>query len=124
MYKVKVRFRQTFSDTTYGSKQYDYLSLEPLEEEDLVVVETQNGLSVAKVTRICTGLDSFKGHKFVVQKISTKEVEAYKLKVAKVEMIKAEIDEKVRERLYLQQVEALASEDPVLAKLLEELKNI
>ena len=122
--KVRVRFRRDFDSRTFNSKAYDYLSAVEVEVGDLVVVETQYGLSVALVVELCTPAAEFSGSRYVVQKVDRENFEAFKLKLARVEMIKAEIEEKIREKVYMQHVETFAKDDAELAELLEELKTI
>ena len=89
----------------------------------MVVVETIYGFSVAKVSDTILH-DSYEAHSYVVAKIDTSELDSKKLKVAQAEMIKAEIEEKIREHLYVKQVSEFAQDDPELAELLSQLKTL
>ncbi|MFR7397571.1 MAG: hypothetical protein ACLUTM_03370 [Streptococcus constellatus] len=122
IYNVKVQFRDPF-ESDFKGRKYNYLSFEKLEVGDLVVVETIYGFSVAKVSDTILH-DSYEAHSYVVAKIDTSELDSKKLKVAQAEMIKAEIEEKIREHLYVKQVSEFAQDDPELAELLSQLKTL
>lgn len=123
LYKVKVQFRDNF-DKTFNGKAYSYLSFEKLTVGDLVVVETQYGLAVAKVAYVISTAANFEASSYVVSKIDTSDLEAKKLKVAQAEMIKAEIEEKIRESIYKKQLEEFAKEDAEIAELVTQLENL
>lgn len=123
LYKVKVQFRDNF-DETFKGKAYGYLSFEKLNTGDLVVVETQYGLAVAKVSYVVSTVANFDASSYVVSKIDTSDLEAKKLKVAQAEMIKAEIEEKIRESIYKKHLEEFAKEDAEIAELVTQLENL
>ena len=60
----------------------------------------------------------------MIQKVDVNSVNYIKEKLAKAEMLKEEIEERVREALFAKQVEDLSAQDGELAQLLEQLKNI
>lgn len=123
LHKVNVQFRDPF-DKTFRGKSYGYLSFEKLSIGDLVVVETVYGLSVAKVSYVVTTVGNFESSSYVVSRIDTSELEAKKLKVAQAEMIKAEIEEKIREHLYKKQLSEFAKDDQEIADLVKQLENL
>lgn len=122
-FKVKVQFVNKINswDT---SKQYDYLAFEDFKKGDLVVVETQYGPAVAEVVRRIRPNEANKANSHVICKVDTADLENNKLKMAKIEMVKAEIDEEIRAMSYEQQVAKFAETNPSLQALLDELKKL
>ena len=123
LYRVGVKFRDPWEHVYYG-KTYHYYSAYKMHLGDIVVVETKYGPQVAKVVQENIPSASFTGSSFVIQKVDTNSVNYIKEKLAKAEMLKEEIEERVREALLTKQVEDLSAQDEELAQLLEQLKNI
>lgn len=122
-FKVKVQFINS-TGANYSPKHYDYLAFEDFKKGDLVVVETQYGPAVAEVVRRIRPSEANRANSYVICKVDTSDLENNKLKMAKIEMVKAEIDEEIRAMSYEQQVAKFAETNPALQGLLEELKKL
>lgn len=123
LYRVGVKFRDPW-EHIYCSKTYHYYSAYKMRLDDIVIVESRYGPQVAKVVQENIPSASFTGSSFVIQKVDVNSVNYIKEKLAKAEMLKEEIEERVREALFTKQVEDLSAQDEELAQLLDQLKNI
>ncbi len=127
-FKVKIKFEHAFANDSArratAIKEYHYLSYVDLVHSDQVVVETQYGLAVGIVSGKVRPGESFKGNKFVIQKIDMTAFEALKQKQAKLEFLKAEIDNVIEEMTYESRIETFASTNPTLADLLSQFKEL
>lgn len=123
--RVKVAFCSTIVADNYGGagKLYDYLAPFDTEVGDLVVVEAGPGLAVAEVrTHASNNLGD--ASKYVVQKVDLSELEDLKARIAKAEMLKAEMDARIEALSYQTYVSKFAEDDPELKQLLDEYNNI
>lgn len=124
-YIVAIQFKHRYDEQAWGSKEYHYKTfVKDLNENDLVVVETQHGYSVANVVRYLTG--SNHAHRHVIQKVDVTEHENYLEKEMKLSFLQAEIKERAEELRERKELEALAKEDKELKELLglvDELSN-
>lgn len=108
-------------------KQYCFISFEPLNDGDVVVVDTQYGFQLATVVGYASAIPSniSKGRmKEVVCKVDFSSYTARKEKAEKIKRLKAEMNKRV-ERLKEDAVyEMMAEKDPVLKALLDEFKAL
>lgn len=127
-FKVKIKFEHAFANDSArratSNKEYHYLSFVDLNRGDQVVVDTQYGLAVGVVTGKVRPGESFKGHSYVIQKIDTTAFQEMKQKQAKLEFLKAEIDTVVEEMTYESRIESFANNNPALAELLSQFKEL
>lgn len=118
---VKVQFKGAYSDD-YTGKEYEFGTYDKLEVGDMVVVDTVNGLGIAKVSQIDTaGLNSYK---LVICKVDLKQ---HEVRVQK-EKLKAEIEAKMKARLEesikLETYRKIAESDSEMKKLLTEFESV
>jgi hypothetical protein len=109
----------------YG-KEYHFLTvLNDLKKGDLVVVDTRNGYSLAKVVKYITlpkvGIEI---NKYVVSVVNVKEHEQQVAVVERAEEIKAQMEKRTKELLDNKIFEELSKIDPTMNKLLFELNQI
>ena len=101
----------------YNSKEYSYLTDQPtLEEGDLVVVDTQYGYKVAKVS--CLFGNEAAANKWIVCKIDIKAFEGRLKELKHKQFILKQIKQRVEQQGFLVQAKAIAASDPVLQKLI------
>lgn len=124
MLKAKVTFPSRFDKDMYGEKHYDYFTnVEGLEEDDLVVVETQYGFSVAKFVRY-TDKFKVKATKHIVQKVNLEEFLAEKERLEKIKDIEAQIQARAEQANKRKFYEQLANNDQELKGLLDTLDSL
>lgn len=120
---VAIQFKHRYDRDEWGSKLYHYKTvLKDLKKDDLVVIETQNGYSVARVVRYLP--NSNLAHQYVIQKVDLQEHEELLEKEMKASFLRAEIEERaeaIRER---QELEALAKEDEKMKRLMAEMDEL
>jgi len=114
---IRVQFPTDISDSDYSSKQYNYLTdLADLKEDDLVVVDTQYGMRVAKVS--CLYGNESQANKWIVCAI---DHEAFRNKLDELkrkQFILKQVKQRVESQGFLAQAALMAESDPVLKKLL------
>lgn len=119
---VNVRFQRQ-NDAT----EYTYRTSEELETDEMVVVETSRGLSLATVT---TMVDTLPDHlkwdnlKEVVASVDLTAYNERKLRAEKRQILLAQMNQKVEELQNLAIFEALAEKDPAMRTMLDELKTL
>ena len=119
---VSVQFPREISDDQYLSKEYSYLTdLIDLKEDDMVVVDTQYGFRVAKVSSLFG--DESKANKWIVCAIDAKAFTAKLSELKRKQFILRQVKQHVENKSFLAQAKALAGSDPVLQKLLASLDN-
>lgn len=118
---VKVQFKNDYAND-YAGKEYEFGTYEKLEVGDFVVVDTANGLGIAKVSQIDTAGGN--SYKLVVCKVDLKQ---HKERVEK-ELRKAEIEAKMKARLEesvkLETYKKIAESDPEMKELLSEFESL
>lgn len=116
---VKVCFNNCYGE--YSSKEYEFETYQKLAIGDFVVVDTQNGLQVAKVVQIDTAGEY--SNKLVVCKVDLEQ----HAKLVQKEKAKAELEAKMEARLKesikLETFKKLAELDPEMKKLVEEFEE-
>lgn len=120
---VSVQFKHGSGQTGWTTKHYHYKSLiENLQAGDQVVVETQYGYSVARVTKRL--ISSNVANKYVVQKIDTSQLVEHKARETQIEFLRADIRKRADVIREQQEMELLAAEDAELKKLLTEMDDL
>lgn len=116
-----------FNDYSY-SKEYDFkYDKDDLKVGDTVVVDTQHGLQLAKVTtviKLAVGERYDKATKWVVQKVDLTEHEARLEREKKAKEIKKQLEARRKKLEEIAVYQLLAEKDPEMAKLLEEYKAV
>ena len=103
---------------------------ETIEVNDLVLCDTANGYSVAKVTDIIVkedytpSYDAEKVRKEIICKVDFTDFEARKEAREKKNKIKKQMDEMLKNNQELILYQAIAKENPAMAELLEEYKSL
>lgn len=108
-------------------KEYCFVSFEPLNEGDVVVVDTQYGFQLATVTGLASKIPSnvSKGRmKEVVCKADFSSYNARKEKAERVKQLKVEMDKRVEKLKEDAVYEMMAEKDPALKALLDEFKAL
>lgn len=72
-----VKFQKEYSG--YGEKEYHFFVLNDIQKDDIVVLDTANGLRLGKVSRFVEASETNYANKYIVQKV---DLESYKQKVA------------------------------------------
>lgn len=120
---IAIRFKHRYDREEWGNKHYHYkTSIDDLKAGDLVVVESQNGYSVASVVRYIT--HSNQAHKFVIQKVDLVAHEEFLEKEMKLSFIRAEVEERAEEIEERRKLEALAAEDEKMKRLIAEMDEL
>lgn len=112
-----------FDDYPY-SKEYVFACFVDVNVGDIVVVDTANGFQIAKVTKLTGELPSGKVIKEVVDVIDVSAFNARKEKAEKLKKLKSKMDKRVKELQDIAVYELLAKDDPEIAKMLTELKEL
>lgn len=108
-------------------KEYCFVSFEPLNEGDVVVVDTQYGFQLATVTGLASKIPSNipKGRtKEVVCKVDFSSYNERKEKAERVKQLKAEMDKRVEKLKEDAVYEMMAEKDPTLKALFDEFKAL
>lgn len=108
-------------------KEYCFVSFEPLNEGDVVVVDTQYGFQLATVTGTASKIPSNvpKGRmKEVVCKVDFSSYNERKEKAERVKQLKAEMDKRVEKLKEDAVYEMMAEKDPALKALFDEFKAL
>lgn len=120
---VSVQFKHGNGQSGWTHKLYHYKTLiEDLQNGELVVVETQNGYTVAKVAKRLVKSDL--ANKYVVQKIDTSQLEKHKMRETQIEFLRADIRSRADAIREQQEMELLAAEDAELKKMLAEMDHL
>lgn len=116
-----------FDDFPY-SKEYDFkYDKDDLKVGDVVVVDTSRGLQVAKVTtitKLAAGETYSKATKWVIQKIDLTEHNARLERERKAAELKKQLEARRKQLEDIAIYEVLAKEDPKMAELLEQYKEV
>lgn len=75
-----VKFQKEFGG--YGDREYHFFVLEDVEKDDLVVVDTVNGVRLGKVSRFVNQNEKQYANKYIIQKV---DMESYTKKVEEAE---------------------------------------
>lgn len=120
---VAIQFKHAYDKEEWGQKEYHYLTtLNDLTAGDLVVVETINGYSVAKVVRYIS--NSSHAFRYVIQKVDVEAHEEMLEKEMKLAFIRAEIEDRAEEIRKRKELEVLAAEDEKLKKLIVDMDKL
>lgn len=120
---VSIQFKHAYDKEEWGQKEYHYLTtLNDLTAGDLVVVETINGYSVAKVVRYIS--NSSHAFRYVIQKVDVEAHEEMLEKEMKLAFIRAEIEDRAEEIRKRKELEVLAAEDEKLKKLIVDMDKL
>jgi hypothetical protein len=116
-----------FDDAPY-SKEYDFkYDKDDLKVGDMVVVDTVNGLQVAKVStiiKLAVGESYDKAKKWVVQKIDLAEHNARLEREQKIADLKKQLEARRKMLEDIAIYEMLAKEDPKMSELLNMYKEV
>jgi hypothetical protein len=115
--------RVKFDKGTNTEKGYDYKTDLDLKVGDKVVVDTQFGLSIATV-HMSTSTKLDKATKFVVTKIDLDEHEERVEKAKKAEEVRELMEARLKEIEEIKKYEELAKDDPKMAELVKQLKEL
>ena len=108
----------------YGYKEYNFKCDVPdIKVGDMVVVESSNGLSVAKVTKIDPE-NTYSATKWVVSKVYMEEYTARVEKEKKLAEVKKRLNAKKKELQDIAIYEMLAEKDPEFREILAEYKSL
>lgn len=113
---VAVNFRTSSSDEVYGGKDYHFYSLDDVHTGDKVVVETVNGLTIGRVSRLLPDNESKYANKWIVQKIDTKAYSERVEKEEKLADLKAQLSYKLSldsEREYYKELQNYSGSEDV-----------
>lgn len=108
----------------YSEKEYSFIALEPLNPDDLVVVNTQNGWGLAQVVQVFDTDYDPRATEYVIQKVDTS---AYEMQM-RIDRRAAELKEKMERKL--QEINSmalyakLAEENEEMRRLYEEYKKL
>lgn len=119
---VKVCFRTYGQDNDYSGREYEFGTYQKLEIGDFVVVDTQNGLQVAKVCQIDTAGEH--SNKLVVCKIDLKQHEELVQKEKAKAELEAKMEARLKESVKLETFKRVAEVDPEMKKLLSEFEEL
>jgi hypothetical protein len=116
---VQVRLRESIGRWT--SKQYDYLTLEPVALDDIVVVATQYGPQVGLVSGFEKA--TVKCMKYVIQKVDFTKVDAIIAREKELVSLRQKIRDRANVVRKNQELMTLAMRDSRLMELVEELQK-
>ena len=122
--------RRRYGNESDTPKQYvfDSLSITDLEPNDLVVVETQHGIRLAKFVTYTDNLPERMNKDIVVKSLVSKvdmtAFEAHKVKIARMKELKREMDTMIESLKEQAVYEMMAEKDDGLAKTLAEYKSL
>ena len=101
-----------------SDKEYAYLTdITTLQVGNTVVVDTQHGLQTAKVSSLFC--DTNQAHKWIVCVVDAEKFQDKLEDLKRKQFILKQMDQRARQFNSLVQYEALAKNDPTMAKLLE-----
>ena len=109
------------------SDEYTYRTNLELETDDMVIVETSHGLSLATVTTMVDQLPShleWEDLKEVACKIDLTAYNERKEQAEKRKVLLAQMNQKVKELQNLAIYEALADKDPAMKAMLDEFQSL
>lgn len=117
---VKVCFRTYGQDNDYSGREYEFGTYQKLEVNDFVVVDTQNGMQIAKVVQVDTAGEH--SNKLVVCKIDLKQHEELVQKEKAKSELEAKMEARLKESVKLETFKKIAESDPEMKKLVEEFE--
>ncbi len=121
---VKVQFKDAYANK-FGDKEYTFGTYKKLEVEDIVVVDTVNGVALGKISDIDVappdGVGTFR---LVICKVNLDEHLEFVRKEAKIEEIKKKLETRFEESSRMETYKRLSENDPVMKSLLEELSKL
>lgn len=117
---VKVCFRTYGQDYDYSGREYEFGTYQKLEVGDFVVVDTQNGMQIAKVVQIDTAGEH--SNKLVICKIDLKQHEELVQKEKAKSELEAKMEARLKESVKLETFKKIAESDPEMKKLVEEFE--
>ena len=115
---VKVHFNHNTAE-----KEYTFITEIDLQPDDIVVVDTRHGMTLATVISLTDTLPPFlalEDMKYVIDKVDITAYKARKEKSEKRRALRMQMDEMVSELQNLAVYEALAAKNPEMKKLYEE----
>lgn len=107
---------------TQNTKHYDFWSSIPLQEGDIVVVDTANGLQLASMSGVKSTSNS--ANKWVVAKVDLNEHEERIRKEEKRKELEKAMEARAKQVDKMSRYRQMAKEDPEMAKLLAELEGV
>lgn len=113
----------TFLNSIYDKQYHFNTFFNDLELNDLVVVDTVNGLQVARVTELDVDTN-INVTKFVVSKVNVNNFEKNKEKLNRQMEIYKILDKKLLEQSRVNKYKILADTDEDARKLIDELESI
>lgn len=104
----------------FSDKEYHYFSLSDVKVDDLVIVETINGLRIGKVSQILSESNYASAH--VIQKIDLQSYQDRVERFEKAETIKAQLNTELKKQQEIKLYESIAtdSDDESIKALAEE----
>lgn len=117
---VKVCFRIYGQDYDYSDSKYEFGTYQKLEVGDLVVVDTRNGMRIAKVVQVDTTGEY--SNELVICKIDLKQHEELVQKEKAKSELEAKIEARLKESVKLEIFKKIAESDPEMKKLVEEFE--
>ena len=115
---VKVHFNHNTAET-----EYTFITEIDLQPDDIVVVDTRHGMTLATVISLTDTLPPFlalEDMKYVIDKVDMTAYKARKEKSEKRRALRMQMDEMVSELQNLAVYEARAAKNPEMKKLYEE----
>ncbi len=107
----------------YSTTKYDFFNdVEDLEKDDLVVVDTANGYSLAKVVEFKE--TSTKANKWIVQKVDTAAHKARLEKQAAIKALRHKMEQRRKQIQDVQVYALLAQTDPEMAEMLKQFLTL
>lgn len=120
---ISITFQDTFKDGNYRPREYSYLTdLSSLEVGDFLVVDTQYGYRVAKVSSLFG--DEGAANKWVVCRVDISAFEAKLNELKRKQFVRKQVKQRVAQASFIDQARLLAKSDPILEKLLASLETL
>jgi predicted GTPase len=109
----------------YNMKSYDFFTdIEDLKAGDTVVVDTQNGLQLAKVDMVYTEKTPGRATKWVVAKVDLSAHEARLEREKKAAELRKKLEARRKKLEEIAVYRMLAEQDPEMAEILKEYEEV
>lgn len=106
-----------------NTREYYFKSYIELAEGDMVIVDTRNGFAIATVSCDCIDTDS-EVTKEVVAKVDVTAYNERRARETRIAELREKMDARVQESYQFAVYEMLAKNDPELAHMFDELKQL
>jgi hypothetical protein len=121
---VKVQFKDAYANK-FGDKEYTFGTYKKLEVDDIVVVDTVNGVALGKISDVdVVPPDGVGAFRLVICKINLNEHLELARKEAKAEEIKKKLRARLVESVQMETYKRLSENDPVMKALLDDLSKL